>query len=89
MEAREHQQNRQSDNEQSSRLRRRAVDQMAYGSIILLWGSLLILKQVGMIERNVSTWPFPLAVFGALLVISGSYRLSRLRGLQENSSSKA
>jgi hypothetical protein len=78
MEAKENKRNRQIENERPSRLKRRAINQLAFGSIILLWGSLLILKQVGIIEKNVSTWPFPLAVFGMLLVISGIYRLNRL-----------
>jgi hypothetical protein len=60
-----------------SKQRRRAFDQLAIGAIILLWGVLLALKQVGIIERSVSTWPFALAAFGVLLVIGGVYRLIR------------
>jgi hypothetical protein len=81
MKAGENQRDGRFENEQSSRLRRRAIDQLAIGSIILLWGSLLALKQVGIIEKNVSTWPFPLTAFGILLVIGGIYRLSRSRHL--------
>jgi hypothetical protein len=40
----ENQQNTQLENKRASRLRRHAVDQMAFGFIILLWGSLLSLK---------------------------------------------
>jgi len=64
-----------------NRLRRRAINQLAIGSIILLWGSLLALKQVGIIAKNVSTWPFPLTVFGILLAASGIYKLNRSRRL--------
>jgi uncharacterized membrane protein len=78
METKEEKHNSKIDNEQLSRPKRRAVNQLSFGSIILLWGSLLILKQAGIIEKNVSTWPYPLAVFGILLVISGIYRLNRL-----------
>ena len=81
METGKNQHDRQIDNEQPSRLKRRAIDQLAFGSIILLWGSLLILKEAGIIAKNVSTWPIPLAVFGILLVVSGIYRLSRSRNL--------
>jgi hypothetical protein len=38
---------------------------------------LLSLKQVGIIEKTMSTWPFALTAFGMLLVIGGIYRLSR------------
>jgi hemolysin-activating ACP:hemolysin acyltransferase len=51
-----------------------AINQVAIGAIILLWGSLLILKQVGVIEASVSILPFVLAVFGALLIFGGIYR---------------
>lgn len=53
----------------------KAVDQMAIGSIILLWGSLLMLEQVGIIDRSLSTWPFVFVAFGMLLIAGGEYRL--------------
>jgi hypothetical protein len=81
METGENQHDAQLENEHPSKLRRRAIDQLAIGSIILLWGSLLALKQVGIIEKSVSTWPFPLTAFGVLLVAGGIYRLSRSRRL--------
>jgi hypothetical protein len=83
METKESQRNLQLENEHPSKLRRRAIDQLAIGSIILLWGSLLALKQVGMIDKNVSTWPFPLTAFGILLIAGGIYRLHRSRSLSE------
>jgi hypothetical protein len=79
MEAGENQRDRRIDNEHPSKLRKRAINQLAIGSVILLWGSLLTLKQVGIIDKNVSTWPFALAAFGILLVAGGIYRLSRSR----------
>ena len=79
MEAGENQRDRQLENEHPSKLRKRAINQLAIGSVILLWGSLLTLKQVGIIDKNVSTWPFALAAFGILLVAGGIYRLSRSR----------
>ena len=39
METKENQRDTQLENEHRSRLRRRAIDQLAIGSIILLWGS--------------------------------------------------
>jgi hypothetical protein len=77
----ENQHDTQLENEHASKLRRRAIDQLAIGSVALLWGSLLALKQVGMIEKSVSTWPFPLTAFGVLLIAGGVYRLSRSRRL--------
>jgi hypothetical protein len=53
----------------------KAVDQTAIGSIILLWGSLLMLKQAGIIDKSLSTWPFLFVSFGLLLIAGGIYRL--------------
>jgi hypothetical protein len=75
----ENQRDKQPENEHSNKLRTRAIDQLALGSIILLWGSLLTLKQTGTIEKNASTWPLPLTAFGTLLAADGIYRLSRSR----------
>ena len=52
-----------------------AVDQLAIGSIILMWGILLMFKQIGILDENVSTWPFVLAAFGMLLISGSIYRL--------------
>ena len=60
---------------ENKRYRLRAVNQLAIGSIIVLWGSLLVLKQVGIMEKNISTWPFAFVAFGILLVVGGVYRL--------------
>ena len=79
MKAEENQPDSQIVNEHLSKQTRRAINQLAFGSLVILWGSLLILKQAGIIEKNVSTWPYPLVAFGVLLVISGIYRLSTLR----------
>ena len=53
----------------------KTVDQMAIGSIILLWGSSLVLKQVGIIDRSLSTWPFVFIAFGILLIAGSIHRL--------------
>jgi hypothetical protein len=84
MEIKENQRNAQFENEQPSKLWRRAIDQLGIGSIILLWGSLLALKQVRIIDKNVSTWPFPLTLFGVLLVAGGIYRLHKSRYLSKD-----
>ncbi len=79
METKENDHDKYLENEQSHKLEGRAIDQLAIGAIILLWSSLLILKQIGLIASNVSTWPFALAAFGILLVAGGIYRLSTSR----------
>jgi hypothetical protein len=76
MQAKENKHDGQLENKHLSRSRRRAIDQMAIGLVILLWGSLLTLKQVGIIDKNESTWPFALTAFGILLVVGGVYKLS-------------
>lgn len=62
--------------ETSDNVRKRAVDQLAIGSIILFWSSLLILKQARLIDSNISTWPFALAALGILLLVGSIYRLN-------------
>jgi hypothetical protein len=53
----------------------KAIDQLAIGSIVTLWGSLLALKQIGIIGKDISTLPFIFVAFGILLVFGGIYRL--------------
>jgi len=60
---------------QSKRYRLKAINRMALGSILILWGGLLTLRQVGIIAKDVSTWPFAFIAFGTLLVIGGIHRL--------------
>jgi hypothetical protein len=63
----------------ASTLRRRAIDQMSFGSLILLWGVLLMLRQIGVLDRNMSTLPIIMAAFGFLLFLGGINRLNRSR----------
>ncbi|MGD0977898.1 MAG: hypothetical protein ABR962_02025 [Candidatus Bathyarchaeia archaeon] len=79
METKEDHRDTQLENEHLQRLRSGAINQLAIGSVILLWGFLLTLKQVGIIDQSVSTWPIALAAFGILLVAGGIYRLSKSR----------
>lgn len=79
METQQIQHNKQPDNEQFNIIRRRAIDELAIGSLLVLWGILLVLKEFGLIEKNVSTWPFPLAVFGLMLFVSAIYKLNKSR----------
>jgi hypothetical protein len=74
--------------EHLSRLRKRAIDQFAIGLVILLWGSLLMMKQAGIIDKTVSTLPFLLTAFGILLVIGGIYKLSTARRSQEKATGR-
>jgi hypothetical protein len=81
METKEDQHDTQLENERGHRLRSRAIDQLAIGSVVALWGILLTLKQVGIIDKNVSTWPIALTAFGILLVAGGIHRFKRSRNL--------
>lgn len=62
--------------------RNSGINHLAFGSIIFGWGILLLLKQVGIIDSNVSTWPFAFAAFGALLLVSGVIKLNRSRNMK-------
>jgi hypothetical protein len=69
--------------EDKTKARKSAINHLAFGSVIFIWGILLLLKQVGIIEKTVSTWPYPFVAFGALFVVSGIIKLGRLKHLQE------
>lgn len=69
---------------QTSTLRRKAVDQLAIGGLILFWGTLLVLKQIGLIDQSISTLPIIIAAFGLLLVIGGINRLNRARQARDS-----
>jgi len=60
---------------EAKRYKQRALNQLAVGFIIALWGSLLALKQVGIIQKDISTWSFPFITFGVLLIFGSIYRL--------------
>jgi len=62
----------------------KAIDQTAIGSIILFWGSLLMLKQAGIMDEKLSTWPFVFVAFGALLIAGGVYRLQVRKKSKQN-----
>ncbi|HXX88177.1 MAG TPA: hypothetical protein VEH86_07025 [Candidatus Acidoferrum sp.] len=62
--------------------RNSGINYLAFGSIIFGWGILLVLMQVGIIDNNVSTWPFAFAAFGAWLIVSGVVKLNRTRSMK-------
>jgi hypothetical protein len=53
----------------------RAVNRLAIGVIIVMWGILLAARQVGILAENVSMLPFCFVAFGILLIFGGIYRL--------------
>jgi len=63
--------------EEKIKTRKSGINQLAFGSIVFIWGILLALKQVGII--SVSTLPFVFTALGALFVLSGTIKLSRSR----------
>jgi hypothetical protein len=65
--------------EDKIRTRNSGINHLAFGSIIFVWGILLVLKQIGIIEENVSTLPFAFTAFGALFVAVGIIKLNTSR----------
>lgn len=55
----------------------RVANRVGIGSIIVIWGSLLTLRSIGIIDKSISTWPFAFTAFGVLLLIGGIYRYNR------------
>jgi len=53
----------------------RAIDRLAIGLFIFLWGVLLPLQQTGILQENVSIWPYALIYFGILVAVGGILRL--------------
>jgi hypothetical protein len=62
--------------------RNSGINHLAFGSIILGWGILLLLEQVGIIDSDVSTWPFVFTAFGGLLAVFGIIKLNRSRNMK-------
>jgi len=62
--------------------RNSGINHLAFGSIILGWGILLLLEQVGIIDSNMSTWPFVFTTFGGLLIVFGAIKLNRSRNMK-------
>ena len=54
----------------------RAIDRLAIGLFIFLWGALLLSQQAGIVKQNVSIWPYALIYFGILVAVGGILRLS-------------
>ena len=52
---------------------------LAIGAIILLWGAIMLLQQpgIGLIDQDMSPWPFAVIIFGVLILIGALYGLSR------------
>jgi len=65
--------------ENKTETRNSGTNRLAFGSLISGWGFLLVLEQVGVVDGNLSTWPFAFTAFGALLVVSGIIKLNRSR----------
>jgi len=65
--------------ENKTETRNSGINHLAFGSLISGWGILLVLQQVGIIDSNLSTWPFAFTAFGALLVAAGIIKLNRSR----------
>jgi len=72
--------------EEKIKTRKSGINQLAFGSIVFVWGILLVLRQVGII--SVSTLPFVFTAFGALLVVSGAVKLSRSRHTEQSIETK-
>jgi hypothetical protein len=72
--------------EEKIKTRKSGINQLAFGSIVFVWGILLVLKQVGII--SVSTLPFVFTAFGALFVVSGFVKLSRSRHAEHSIDTK-
>jgi hypothetical protein len=62
--------------------RNSGINYLAFGSLISGWGILLLLQEAGIVDRNLSTWPFAFTAFGALLVTAGIIRLNRSRRIE-------
>jgi uncharacterized membrane protein len=67
--------NQNYESSEDKKYRSKAINQLAIGLIISIWGGLLALKHVGIIDKNISTLPFVFTAFGVLLIFGGIYRL--------------
>jgi hypothetical protein len=63
--------------ENKAETRNSGINRLAFGSLISGWGILLVLQQAGIIDGNLSTWPFAFTAFGTLLIVLGIIKLNR------------
>ena len=70
--------------EEKMKTRKSGINHLAFGSIIFVWGILLLLKQVGIIAESVSTLPFAFTAFGALFVAAGIIKLNESRSAERS-----
>jgi hypothetical protein len=67
-------------NENEFRHLKGAIDRLAIGLFIFLWGAFLLLQQAGIIQNNISVWPYALVYFGVIVTAGGIIRIiSRTR----------
>ncbi len=55
-----------------------AITRLTIGSFILLAGILLLLREVGIIQKRIDLWPWALITFGTLIIVGAVDRLRRL-----------
>ena len=67
--------------ENKTETRNSGINHLTFGSLISGWGILLVLQQAGIIDGNLSTWPFAFTAFGAL-VAAGIIKLNRSRRVE-------
>ena len=72
--------------EEKIKTRKSGINQLAFGSIVFVWGILLVLKQVGIMSA--STLPFAFTAFGALFVVSGAVKLIKSRNVERSIETK-
>jgi hypothetical protein len=62
--------------------RNSGINYLAFELTIFAWGILLPLKQVGIIDNSISTWPFAFTAFIGLLIVAGIIRLNRSKHME-------
>jgi len=57
--------------------RKGAINEIVIGFFILLFGTVWLLHQAGLLQATSWIWPFAFIYFGALIVIGAVYRLKQ------------
>ena len=64
--------------ENKTETRNSGINHLAFGSLISGWGMLLLLQQIGIIDKNLSAF----TTFDAILVITGVIKLNGSRHVE-------
>jgi len=62
-----------------------AIVGIVFGLLIVIWGVLLVLHQMGVIPKLVDIWPFAVIIVGVLIIAGALYKLRQRKSYPPSS----